>query len=52
VLGMRHETRAEVLSAMREIYDGAWTRHLGTDGGLTLDWRGHARLPGRCHADD
>jgi Domain of unknown function (DUF3854) len=42
VLGMRHETRAEVLSAMREIYDGAWTRHLGTDGGLTLDWRGHA----------
>jgi hypothetical protein len=32
--------RPEMLAALREIYDGAWTRHLGTEGGKTLDWRG------------
>jgi hypothetical protein len=40
VLSMHTETRAEVLAALREIYDGAWTRHLGTGGGRTLHWSG------------
>jgi hypothetical protein len=40
VLSMRPDAKAEVLAALREIFDGAWTRHLGTDGGRTLDWRG------------
>ncbi len=40
VLNMHTETRAEVLAALREIYDGHWTRHLGTDGGRTLNWNG------------
>ena len=41
---MHTETRAEVLAALREIYDGAWTRHLGTDGGRTLAWQGKVGL--------
>jgi hypothetical protein len=44
ILSMHAETRAEVLAALREIYDGAWTRHLGTDGGRTLSWRGKIGL--------
>ena len=41
---MHTETRAEVLAALREIYDGAWTRHVGTDGGRTLAWKGKVGL--------
>jgi hypothetical protein len=40
VLSIHTETRAEVLAALREIYDGAWTRVLGTGGGKTLHWSG------------
>jgi hypothetical protein len=44
ILSMRPDAKAEVLAALREIYDGAWTRHLGTDGGRTLSWRGKVAL--------
>src|SRR5262249_6595632 len=44
ILSMHPETKAEVLAALREIYDGAWTRHLGTDGGRTLSWKGKVGL--------
>ena len=44
ILSMHTETRAEVLAALREIYDGAWTRHLGSDGGRTLAWKGKVGL--------
>ena len=44
VLSMPRETRASVLAALREIYDGAWTRRLGVDGGKRLDWRGKMGL--------
>ena len=44
VLSMHPETKAEVLAALREIYDGAWTRHLGSDGGRTLSWQGKVGL--------
>jgi hypothetical protein len=44
VLSMRPEAKNEVLAALREIYDGAWTRHLGTDGGKTLAWQGKVGL--------
>jgi hypothetical protein len=40
VLSMNRDTRALVLAALREIYDGHWTRNVGTDGGFTLTWRG------------
>src|SRR5262249_22004325 len=44
ILSMHTETRAELLAALREIYDGAWTRHLGSDGGRTLAWKGKVGL--------
>jgi hypothetical protein len=44
ILSMRPDTKAEVLACLRELYDGAWTRHLGTDGGRTLSWSGKLGL--------
>jgi hypothetical protein len=44
ILSMHTETRSEVLAALREIYDGAWTRHVGTGGGITLHWSGKLGL--------
>jgi hypothetical protein len=44
ILNMRPDAKAEVLAALREIYDGHWTRVLGTDGGRTLTWRGKVGL--------
>jgi len=40
VLNMRNEDRASLLAALREVYDGSWTRHVGTDGGRMLHWSG------------
>lgn len=40
VLSMRREERASLLAALREVYDGNWTRQLGVDGGRTLCWSG------------
>ncbi len=44
ILSMRPDAKAEVLAALREIYDGAWTRHLGTEGGKTYSWQGKVGL--------
>jgi hypothetical protein len=44
VLAQNRDARAQVLAALREIYDGSWTRHVGTDGGRTLHWRGKLGL--------
>jgi len=46
VLSMNRDARASVLAALREVYDGSWTRHLGTDGGRTLAWEGKIGLLG------
>jgi hypothetical protein len=40
ILSMNRDTRALVLAALREIYDGHWSRNVGTDGGYTLTWKG------------
>ena len=48
ILNMHRETRATVLAALREIYDGAWTRRLGIDGGRTLHWQGKLGFIGAC----
>ena len=29
---------------LREVYDGRYTRHVGTDGGRTLSWKGKVGL--------
>jgi hypothetical protein len=42
VLSLHRHERAKVLAALREVYDGAWTRAVGTDGGRLLEWRGKA----------
>ena len=48
VLSMSREVRTPLLAALREVYDGAWTRHVGTDGGRTISWRGKCALIGGC----
>lgn len=46
VLSMNRDARAAVLAALREVFDGAWTRHVGTGGGVTLSWSGKVGLIG------
>lgn len=48
VLSMNRDTRAAVLAALREVFDGDWTRHVGTDGGRTLHWSGKVGLIAGC----
>ena len=48
ILSMRPDAKAELLAALREIYDGAWTRHVGVDGGRTLAWKGKLGLIFAC----
>lgn len=48
VLSMHREARAEVLAALREIYDGAWTRRVGMGGGVELHWQGKLGLVAGC----
>jgi hypothetical protein len=40
ILSTDHNTRSQVLAAIREIYDGRGERNVGTDGGKTLTWLG------------
>lgn len=46
VLSMNRDMRTEVLGALREVYDGRWSRNVGTDGGRTLDWTGRLAVVG------
>jgi len=48
VLSMHRDARSAVLAALREIYDGSWTRHVGSDGGRTLAWSGKVGFIGGC----
>jgi hypothetical protein len=40
ILSANSNTRAQVLAALREVYDGKWVRNVGVDGGRTLRWEG------------
>ena len=42
LLELRQEQRADMMAAMRRIYDGEYTRVVGAEGGKTLTWRGKA----------
>jgi hypothetical protein len=44
VLSIHPESKAETLAALREVFDGSWTRVLGTDGGRVLHWKGKIGL--------
>ena len=46
ILSMHRDTRAEILAALREVYDGKWSREVGTDGGRTLIWEGRVVVVG------
>jgi FaeA-like protein len=48
ILSMRPDAKAEVLAALREVFDGSWTRLLGTEGGRTLAWQGKVGLVFGC----
>jgi DNA-binding transcriptional ArsR family regulator len=40
ILSLSPNARPQVLAALREVYDGCWTRTIGADGGRTLEWSG------------
>jgi len=44
VLSIASDSRGQVLAALREVYDGSWTRLVGTDGGRQLHWAGKCGL--------
>lgn len=46
VLSMHRDERGKVLAALRELYDGKWIRHLGTDGGKEIPWEGRLGFVG------
>lgn len=46
ILSMNRDSRAAVLAALREVYDGRWERNVGTDGGRSLTWTGRIALVG------
>ena len=46
ILSMNRDARAEVLAAVREIYDGKWERNIGSDGGRSLTWVGRIAFIG------
>ncbi|MDA2890997.1 bifunctional DNA primase/polymerase [Mycolicibacterium sp. BiH015] len=46
ILSMNPSTRAPILAALREVYDGEWHRGKGTDGGSRLHWKGRVIVVG------
>jgi bifunctional DNA primase/polymerase-like protein/primase-like protein/IclR-like helix-turn-helix domain-containing protein len=44
ILSMHRDARAAVLAALRELFDGSWTRLVGVDGGRRLHWEGRLGL--------
>jgi len=48
ILSADRNTRACVLAAVREIYDGRWERNVGSDSGQTLTWTGRIVVVGAC----
>lgn len=50
ILDLPPDARAFVTSVHRQIYDGAWSREYGSDGGITLSWSGKAGALGAVTA--
>jgi hypothetical protein len=46
LLNEQGSTRGRVFACLREVFDGRLVRRLGTEGGRTFDWRGHAGFVG------
>jgi hypothetical protein len=47
-LAQQRDTRAAALAALREVYDGHWSRPVGTEGGKVLRWSGKLGLVAGC----
>jgi hypothetical protein len=47
ILSMRSENQQEILSQLREIYDGSYSKGFGNEAG-TVSWEGHIGLLGAC----
>ncbi len=48
VLSQNGDARAAALGALREVYDGSWSRPVGTDGGKVLSWAGKCGVIAGC----
>jgi len=46
IMSLNRESRATVLAALREVYDGSWVRLVGSEGGRHLTWQGKCGLIG------
>ena len=46
ILAMPSQVRDLVLSVLREVYDGFYTRDAGVDGGVKIPWRGRIAIVG------
>jgi len=46
VLSMNRDKLRTLLAALREVYDGRWTRCVGVDGARKLEWQGKTGLIG------
>lgn len=48
ILSMNKDAKTATLGALREVYDGSWTRHVGSDGGQQLQWKGKLAAVACC----
>jgi hypothetical protein len=48
ILSMNKDAKTATLGALREVYDGSWTRHVGSDGGQELQWKGKLCVMACC----
>lgn len=48
ILSMNKDAKVSTLGALREVYDGSWTRHVGSDGGQQLQWKGKLAAVACC----
>jgi hypothetical protein len=46
ILSLNPGIRGEIMAALREIYDGCWSREVGVDGGRVLEWTGRIGVVG------
>lgn len=46
LLNEHGSTRGRLFALLREVFDGRLVRRLGTDGGRTFEWKGHAGFVG------
>lgn len=44
ILSINRHMRPAILQAFRDIYDGYWSRQVGADGGMLLEWKGKIGL--------